>query len=838
MRLFSITSMRVFITGLVLSIFFVPPALSQDTSNSVMAGLNPYADYHGGDIDSISMAGGGLNLHIPILSDHSQRGKLNFSYSLVSSSSSWILKDPIKQGFPFTIRPTGNNGLGGRMPPTLVTDGTATLGYITAQANDGTKKRLWYVRESDGAIHHMGNLGSGGLTAYPYYLESVDGTGIRATVLNSSLNNIIVLRNGVQFNSSYPSDTFEDPNGNQISTTTTYDSNFGYLTSMIDTLGRTWSQTSTTDFSHCPVAASKAMNWTIPAPNGGVSVYKFCYSTISIQTNFTNVPPNTQQASGPSPMITGVVLPNLTTWRLDYNNYGDVVKVTFPTGGTIAYQYTYYLGGCGGSTGTVTSRTVFDGTNSATWNYQTSTGASVTDPLGNDIVVSINAACSDVAKQIKYYSGPLANGNLLKTVTKTFTTIVDPFIQALNSSAPNPTLPLSTTTTWANGQVTQEQQTYDPGFPFSDYINYGFYCPSGCSSPYGLIQTQSHYDYGNGSPGPLLSTTNTNYVALSNSTYATANILDLPSSAVTLNGSGYKCAETDYAYDDPAKLTPSGVTEQHVAAPNSVRGNLSSTTQQLSPTPCQSNASWTPITSYHNVYDTGEPYQSIDPLGHTTTYAYSPTYYGAYPTTVTNALNQSTAHVYDFNTGLLTSTTDPNSLTTSYSHDNMLRLIQSIHPDGGQETITYQESAYPFTTTVSTPINPSQNKTTVSVFDGLGRPTQTKLTSDPQGTVYTDTTYDALGHVHSVSNPYRQGSDITTSSGITVYAYDATGRKISETYPDNSILTTAYCGSSALVTDPTARWRRSRADGLGRLVEVDEPNAIGASVAATGCRHG
>src|SRR5205823_547709 len=64
---------------------------------------------------------------------------------------------------------------------------------------------------------------------------------------------------------------------------------------------------------------------------------------------------------------------------------------------------------------------------------------------------------------------------------------------------------------------------------------------------------------------------------------------------------------------------------------------------------------------------------------------------------------------------------------------------------------------------------------------------------------------------------------------------DALGRKTSETYPDNSLLTTAYCGPSTLVTDPAARWRRSRIDGLGRLVEVDEPNSTTATVASTGC---
>jgi hypothetical protein len=65
--------------------------------------------------------------------------------------------------------------------------------------------------------------------------------------------------------------------------------------------------------------------------------------------------------------------------------------------------------------------------------------------------------------------------------------------------------------------------------------------------------------------------------------------------------------------------------------------------------------------------------------------------------------------------------------------------------------------------------------------------------------------------------------------------YDPLGRKTSETYPEGSVLTTAYCGVSMLVTDPTGRWRRSLTDALGRLVEVDEPNAVGAAVNPNGC---
>jgi RHS repeat-associated protein len=47
---------------------------------------------------------------------------------------------------------------------------------------------------------------------------------------------------------------------------------------------------------------------------------------------------------------------------------------------------------------------------------------------------------------------------------------------------------------------------------------------------------------------------------------------------------------------------------------------------------------------------------------------------------------------------------------------------------------------------------------------------------------------------------------------------------------DGSVVSTQYCGASTLVTDAADHWRRSRTDGLGRLVEVDEPNSTTATV--------
>jgi hypothetical protein len=214
----------------------------------------------------------------------------------------------------------------------------------------------------------------------------------------------------------------------------------------------------------------------------------------------------------------------------------------------------------------------------------------------------------------------------------------------------------------------------------------------------------------------------------------------------------------------------------------------------------QSAGSGSNVISKNIYFDTGTVQTSADPCGNTTTFTYSTTFWGALPTQITNPLSQPTLHNYDFNTGLTLSTTDPNLLVTSYSYDSMMRLLQANYPDGGLETVSYQESAYPFTATTTKKINTTQTESKTVVYDGLGRVTETQLTSDPQGTIYTDTTYDAEGRVATVSNPYRKGTDATTSSGITTDAYDALSRKISETYAGGSVLQTAYCGPFTLVT--------------------------------------
>ncbi|MGB6690476.1 MAG: RHS repeat-associated core domain-containing protein [Terracidiphilus sp.] len=165
-------------------------------------------------------------------------------------------------------------------------------------------------------------------------------------------------------------------------------------------------------------------------------------------------------------------------------------------------------------------------------------------------------------------------------------------------------------------------------------------------------------------------------------------------------------------------------------------------------------------------------------------------------------------------------------------------------------TTTYNDSADPPNVVQTELINSTTTLENQTNYDGLGRPVESELTSDPEGTDYTMTTYDSVGRVASVSNPYRFTSD--TSYGFTYYGYDALNRMTSQTNPDGGVKYWCYnniqtngqqgCqshhananggnGSWVDFQDEDGRqWERT-SNGLGRQTSLLEPNGSSASPA-------
>jgi RHS repeat-associated protein len=812
-------------------------------------GFKPYGSFSDGNIDAINLLNQNLNVRIPLVSFPQRGGKrLSFSVGYFAPTLTSKLDGPNCSSDPRTcnedwsMTPNLSVPIAGIVivPDSLI---SVQSPWLDANAN------IWFST-SDGATHSAAPAGG--------YVS--DGTGYHVTasrevgcvILGTTLyDQLVVITDTAGTRSTYHVPypgvgcggwlvSVEDANGNTI--TPNYStSTGGTLSGFTDTLGRTISwpyvaANTTTDLTGCtgslPMQPT-AYTWTIPSPKGGAETYKVCIGTVTINL------PGCQNAQGnhtercifePAGSRTqSIVLPNGTAWTFGYDSsngssyaFGDLTQITFPTGGTISYSWASTGGFANCTSGRpwaargVQSRTVNanDGQGPHQTTYTATIGSgndptiqtTVQDPIGDQAVhtfTDVLADCSYYETQAQY--SELQNGTQvsLKTVGTTYNT------------AGYPPLPATITTTWPDGHVSQIQEDYD-------------------GSTFGNVTALREYDYGSGAPGAILRQTLTTYQYQISSPYKTNNLVRLPATITVEDGSGNQKAQTKYGYD-ASSLASSGITTQHDSAPpaGSSRGNQTSAQRWL-------NTTNTFLTSTNVYFDTGTIQTATDPKGNPTAFAYSSTYVGAYPTTITNPLHQVTTNSYDFDTGLITSRMDPNQQTTTYNYDQMWRPTSISYPVGGSTSYCYTDdgatcgqSSSPNEVVATQAITSSANKTSTLVYDGLGRVLHTQLNSDPEGVDYVDLTYDALGNKATATNPYRTTSNSTY--GITRNTYDALHRVTRVTKPDASTVQTAYCDNSTLTTDESGHWRRAKVDGLGRLIEVDEPNSSTATVNPNGC---
>ena len=546
-------------------------------------------------------------------------------------------------------------------------------------------------------------------------------------------------------------------------------------------------------------------------------------------------------------MLQSLVLYNGTdwthslAWTFEYNsrnpgdslsiNYGDLTRITLPTGGTIFYTWGF-IPSCDPMANTPVSRSVtsrlVDANDGSGPQKSIYNNGVVTDAAGNDTVhifTGLNASCSLYETQTQYFQGLQQSGQLLKTVNTDYRWLANPF-DGLGGSTAAPTVtnvfPIRVTTTLPSGKVSKTETDYDSLLVFSVPGRGQF------TGSYGKVLETREYDYGNGAPGTLLRRTDYTYKAFDGSptaaSYLGFNMLDLVSSVTTYDGNGNQVAQAKYGYDENS-LQPSDVSSSFLdPAPSNAgdRGNRTSESHWL-------NTTGTMLSSTTKYFDSGTPYQITDLGGHVTTNSYGAgfqsarDFVGAYVTQTQNALQQSSFFDYDFNTGLRTAAKDPNGAIASSDYDVYGRTLHTNAPNGGNTTWSYTDTQPPTFTATST-ITASLLHVAEGDLDGLGRAAHTKLVSDPSGMDTVDSTYDGLGRVVTVSNPHRATSSPT--DGITTSLYDGLGRITQITHQDGSISKTDYSQFPVVtVTDPAGNERQSRTDALGRLVEVDEPGS-------------
>jgi RHS repeat-associated protein len=232
---------------------------------------------------------------------------------------------------------------------------------------------------------------------------------------------------------------------------------------------------------------------------------------------------------------------------------------------------------------------------------------------------------------------------------------------------------------------------------------------------------------------------------------------------------------------------------------------------------------------------------SWDGKGNLSQTEYSFTYDYAYPTKTISPIpggNGSTTAlettvVYDYNTGLPTSTTDANGQTSTMEYvDPLLRPTKVTAPNGHQ-TITEYGAGITASTRfvkVSSQIDATNWKQAYSWFDGLGRTIKSQSV-DSSGDVFVESQFDTFGRPWKTSNPYRMGETVYWTENF----YDTAGRPFKVTTPDNAIVEMLYSlattgsqiGSVVTVKDQALKERRSITNALGQLKRVDEPNNVG-----------
>ena len=218
---------------------------------------------------------------------------------------------------------------------------------------------------------------------------------------------------------------------------------------------------------------------------------------------------------------------------------------------------------------------------------------------------------------------------------------------------------------------------------------------------------------------------------------------------------------------------------------------------------------------------------------------------------------QTTLTSYDTSTGLVTSQTDANGQVSTIDYTN--QRLGSVDPFGRpgitkapavnvggtnqqrRVTTTYFDSVRQVV--VATDLNAENDQLlkTRTTTDQLGRPTLTEQTED--GTTYTISVQNAyrnaMGSV-TLTSSARRSTEASTDSWTRV-TKDAAGRvtevatfggRTQPAWTDptgvfTGAVTTTYDAQFTTVTDQAGKKRRSMVDGLGRLVEVHEPDANG-----------
>jgi RHS repeat-associated protein len=663
-------------------------------------------------------------------------------------------------------------------------------GYIEKSVSDNT----YIVTEANGAKHQL-------VFASSTVFNSNDSTYM--TYNPTSTVRTLVLKNGNRItyepfiiynstNQTYSASTtlfrptqIKDSNGNLITIVyaTNTEQSIDHIT---DTLGRN-------------IAFTYDGSGNLQRISEEGRDYNFSFNPYTLRYTFSGTTVKDTIASGTSvSVLTACTYPNGTNYAFGYGDWGIVNSIQYKSNtgqlrSSQSYDFPAYTVTQSDSP-VFTQQTIFDGINTAVWNYSyTKSGGltstvTVTDPTTANgpqkKVVTTLSVANDFTRGLVTQTEVFDVTNSNKSMRKS--------VNAWVNSTGGPLLSAVTMTNDA-GQQSKVTYTYDSN---------------------GNIATQSEYDYG-------VALTRVNAITyLASSAYITQHILDRPTQILIKDASGNIVSRTDFGYDGSSLASQTGLTTHDDTNYPSIfltRGNLTQVTRY------SNAAAGTGAINRSFTYDmlgnllTAE----LDCCNKKTWVFDSSTSY-SFPVSITRGSSPgptlTTSATYDTRYRLATST-DENGQSVTYAYDDANHtdrvLTVTRNSDGATFTTSYDDSsAHPITQT-SNSLNSAVQK---SYLDASGRVRRDLLNSG--SLVSSVVSYvDALGRTYKISNPFGP-SDTEVD---TTRSFDALNRPLSITPQTGGSSQFVYTGNATQITDPAGKTRKNFSDALGRLVRVDEP---------------
>ena len=229
------------------------------------------------------------------------------------------------------------------------------------------------------------------------------------------------------------------------------------------------------------------------------------------------------------------------------------------------------------------------------------------------------------------------------------------------------------------------------------------------------------------------------------------------------------------------------------------------------------------IETTYTYYPEGNLHTTTDALSRTTTTTYEST--KTFPQSVENALGHTQSFTYDYATGKIKTSTDPNGVITTSTYDGFGRLLR-VEDSGGISYVIYEyapNGARPQWVKTTTKVGGGlTDSVAYSYIDGLGRTIRNVIEVDDGKKIVSDIVeYDSRGQVIKKYLPYYESEGMDTA---TQYEYDPLGRVVMTIRPDGKVSQNIYSITTQETINEKAQRNKVTKDAYGRIVTVEEAN--------------